>query len=94
MSFKLIDQKALEVNICFFSVWSINYSLLLCIGSVGLKFNDFLDPIVHEFLIACDERLYAAFRELDSDDSGFISDILVFWSLSFLFLKDILTETI
>eukprot|EP01084_Bolivina_argentea_P257652 434122_1 len=39
----------------------------------GIKFNDLLNALVHDYLVACDERLYAAFRQLDDDDDGKIN---------------------
>jgi len=36
----------------------------------GICFEDLLNALVHDYLVECDERLYAAFRELDSDDDG------------------------
>merc|ERR1711994_1101885 len=36
----------------------------------GIKFADLLNALVHDYLVACDERLYAAFRQLDDDDDG------------------------
>eukprot|EP01084_Bolivina_argentea_P109213 195185_1 len=41
--------------------------------SGGIKFADLLNALVHDYLVACDERLYAAFRELDDDDDGKIT---------------------
>merc|ERR1719361_599212 len=39
----------------------------------GIKFADLLNALVHDYLVACDERLYAAFRALDDDDDGKIT---------------------
>jgi len=39
----------------------------------GIRFEDLLNAVVHDYLVACDERLYAAFAELDTDDDGFIT---------------------
>merc|ERR1712244_200224 len=39
----------------------------------GIKFADLLNALVHDYLVSCDERLYAAFRELDDDDDGKIT---------------------
>jgi len=39
----------------------------------GIRFTDLLNALVHDYLIACDERLYAAFRELDDDEDGKIT---------------------
>jgi len=39
----------------------------------GICFEDLLNALVNDYLIQCDERLYAAFRELDSDDDGKIT---------------------
>merc|ERR1712013_199538 len=39
----------------------------------GIRFNDLLNALVHDYLVAADERLYAAFRELDDDDDGKIT---------------------
>jgi len=39
----------------------------------GICFEDLLNALVHEYLVECDERLYSAFRELDSDDDGKIT---------------------
>ena len=37
-----------------------------------IAFEDLLNAAVHDYLVACDERLYAAFSELDTDDKGVI----------------------
>jgi len=39
----------------------------------GIRFADLLNALVHDYLVSCDERLYAAFRELDDDDDGKIT---------------------
>merc|ERR1712113_1094101 len=39
----------------------------------GIKFADLLNALVHDYLVAADERLYAAFRALDDDDDGKIT---------------------
>jgi len=39
----------------------------------GIRFSDLLNALVHDYLVSCDERLYAAFRELDDDDDGKIT---------------------
>lgn len=39
----------------------------------GIRFADLLNALVHDYLVAADERLYAAFRELDEDDDGKIT---------------------
>mmetsp|Transcript_51333 Transcript_51333/g.62779 ORF Transcript_51333/g.62779 Transcript_51333/m.62779 type:complete len:154 (-) Transcript_51333:16-477(-) len=41
--------------------------------SKGIKFNDLLNALVHDYLVAADERLYDAFRQLDDDDDGKIT---------------------
>ncbi len=41
--------------------------------SGGIRFTDLLNALVHDYLVACDERLYAAFRQLDDDDDGKIT---------------------
>jgi len=40
---------------------------------MGIKFSDLLNALVYDYLIACDERLYDAFRKLDDDNDGFIT---------------------
>ena len=42
-------------------------------GKKGIRFGDLLNALVHDYLVSCDERLYAAFRELDDDDDGKIT---------------------
>merc|ERR1712190_593747 len=42
-------------------------------GKKGIRFSDLLNALVHDYLVSCDERLYAAFRELDDDDDGKIT---------------------
>merc|ERR1712154_638652 len=42
-------------------------------GQKGIRFQDLLNALVHDYLVSCDERLYAAFRELDDDDDGKIT---------------------
>merc|ERR1712217_784056 len=42
-------------------------------GKKGIRFADLLNALVHDYLVACDERLYAAFRALDDDDDGKIT---------------------
>ena len=39
----------------------------------GIKFADLLNAVVYDYLVASDERLYAAFRALDDDDDGRIT---------------------
>jgi len=39
----------------------------------GIRFEDLLNAVVHDYLVACDERLYSAFAELDTDDDGSIT---------------------
>mmetsp|Transcript_59084 Transcript_59084/g.94037 ORF Transcript_59084/g.94037 Transcript_59084/m.94037 type:complete len:566 (+) Transcript_59084:75-1772(+) len=39
----------------------------------GIKFSDLLNALVYDYLIACDERLYDAFRKLDDDNDGKIT---------------------
>jgi calcium-dependent protein kinase len=39
----------------------------------GLRFDDLLTAAVHDYLIACDERMYKAFTDLDEDGDGFIT---------------------
>lgn len=39
----------------------------------GIRFADLLNALVHDYLVAADERLYAAFRALDDDDDGKIT---------------------
>jgi len=41
--------------------------------STGIKFSDLLNALVYDYLIACDERLYDAFRKLDDDNNGYIT---------------------
>merc|ERR1712154_290844 len=41
--------------------------------STGIKFSDLLNALVYDYLIACDERLYDAFRKLDDDNDGKIT---------------------
>ncbi len=43
----------------------------LDVKSVGeIAFEELLNAAVHDYLVSSDERLYAAFRELDEDDDG------------------------
>ena len=39
----------------------------------GIQFSDLLNALVYDYLIACDERLYDAFRKLDDDNDGKIT---------------------
>jgi calcium-dependent protein kinase len=39
----------------------------------GIRFEDLLNAVVHDYLVACDERLYGAFSALDEDDDGYIT---------------------
>eukprot|EP01084_Bolivina_argentea_P236727 397984_1 len=40
---------------------------------IGIQFSDLLNALVYDYLIACDERLYDAFRKLDDDNDGKIT---------------------
>jgi len=40
---------------------------------IGIRFNDLLNALVYDYLVACDERLYDAFRKLDDDNDGKIT---------------------
>ena len=43
------------------------------ISLIVRRFNDLLNALVYDYLVACDERLYDAFRKLDDDNDGKIT---------------------
>merc|ERR1712039_765377 len=42
-------------------------------SDIGIQFSDLLNALVYDHLVACDERLYDAFRKLDDDNDGKIT---------------------